>query len=100
MSTPGWTEQVTATTPGTTVPPDVTFITGPGSPPLGTGSAQFSMGSHGNNAAQLRNPNFHGTKLSDLTALSYSTYVTQDGSGGQAPYIILQVDTDGDAGIE
>jgi len=99
MSTPGWIEQITAA-PGTTVLPDVTFISGPGSPPSGIGSAQFSVGSDGNNAAQLRNPNFHGTKLSDLTALSYSTYVTQDGSGGQAVYIILQVDTDGDAGIE
>src|SRR5215207_2538120 len=99
MSTPGWIEQITAA-PGTTVLPDVTFISGPGSPPSGIGSAQFSVGSDGNNAAQLRNPNFHGTKLSDLTALSYSTYVTQDGSGGQAPYIILQIDTDGDAGIE
>ena len=100
MSTPGWIEQDTDTPPPATTPPDVTFVVGPGTPPSGTGSAQFSVGEDGNNAAQLRNPNFAGTKLSDLTALGYSTYVTQDGSGGQAVYIILQVDTDGDAGIE
>jgi hypothetical protein len=81
-------------------PPSVTFVNGPGTPPLGTGSAQFSVGTDGNDAAQLRHPGYSGLLLNQLTALSYSTYVQQDGSGGQAPYIILQIDTDGDAGIE
>ena len=37
---------------------------------------------------------FAGTKLAELTSLSYSTFVTQSGSG-QAPYLILNVDNDG-----
>ena len=74
----------------------VTFEQGPATPPLGVGSVELSVGPNGAGAAQLRHPGYQGVKLADLTALSYSTYVDQDGSGGQAPYIILQVDLDGD----
>lgn len=73
----------------------VTFEQGPATPPLGVGSVELSVGPNGSGAAQLRHPGYQGTRLADLTALSYSTYVDQDGSGGQAPYIILQVDLDG-----
>ena len=85
----GWQTQTSGT--GQTV----TFEQGPGTPPLGTGSVELSVGPDGSGAAQLRHPGYVGTKLDDLTTLSYSTYVDQDGSGGQAPYIILQVDLDG-----
>lgn len=74
----------------------VTFETGPATPPLGVGSVELSVGPNGAGAAQLRHPGYQGTKLADFTTLGYSTYVDQDGSGGQAPYIILQVDLDGD----
>ena len=105
----GW--QIQVTTAATATPtPSVTFVNGPGTPPLGTGSAEFRVGANGNDAAQLRHPGYAGTRLpnptptppaaNELSSLSYSTYVQQDGSGGQAPYIILQIDTDGDAGIE
>jgi hypothetical protein len=106
----GW--QIQVTTAATATPtPSVTFVTGPGTPPLGTGSVEFRVGANGNDAAQLRHPGFAGTRLpnpsatatpaaNELTALSYSTFTQQDGSGGQSPYIILQIDTDGDAGIE
>ena len=90
----GWQTQTSGT--GQTV----TFENGPGTPPLGTGSVELSVGPDGNGAAQLRNPNYAGTLLSDLTALSYSTYVEQFGSGGQAPYIILNIDTDGNGSAD
>ena len=38
---------------------------------------------------------YDGTRVADLTVLGYSTYVTQTGSGGQAPYLILNLDFDG-----
>jgi hypothetical protein len=71
------------------------FEHGPATPPLGTGSVELRVGADGNSAAQLRNVNFSGVRLADLTALSYSTYVDVPGSGGQAPYIILHADRDG-----
>ncbi|HYP54284.1 MAG TPA: hypothetical protein VEQ42_12120, partial [Pyrinomonadaceae bacterium] len=109
----GWQIQRSAsgTMPTPTPTPDVVFVNGPGTPPLGTGSAEFRIGPDGGAAAQLRHPGYAGTRLpnpsptqppaaNELSSLSYATYVQQDGSGGQAPYIILQIDTDGDAGIE
>src|SRR5919112_6612962 len=105
----GWQTQVTTAATATPTP-SVTFVTGPGTPPLGTGSAEFRVGANGNDAAQLRHPGYAGTRLpnpsatapaaNELSALSYSTFTQQDGSGGQSLYIILQIDTDGDAGIE
>ena len=77
-----------------------TLVNGPATPPLGDGSGQLSVGPNGNDAAQFRHPGYSGIAVTDLTAFSYSTYVTQDGSGGQAPYIILQIDTNGDAGVD
>jgi hypothetical protein len=78
----------------------VTFVNGPATPPLGIGSARLSVGADGDGAAQLRNPDYAGTKLSDLTKLKYATYVQQYGSGGQAPYIILNVDYDGNGTVD
>jgi hypothetical protein len=95
----GWQTQVTESVPGPPGP-SVQFVNGPAMPPCGGGSAQLSVGPDGADAAQLRHPGFHMTPLSSLTELEYATYVSMDGSGGQAPYLILQVDTDGDAGVE
>jgi hypothetical protein len=80
-------------------PPSALFVVGPSVPPLGVGSLEFRIGPDGSAAAQARNTAFAGRLLSDFTALSYSTYVDQNnggmpGNGGQAPYIILQVDYD------
>src|SRR5688572_7329383 len=109
----GWQIQrsTSGVVPTPTPTPDVLFVNGPGTPPLGLGSAEFRLGPDGGAAAQLRHPGYAGTLLpnpsptqppaaNELSALSYSTYVQQDGSGGQAPYIILQIDTNGDAAIE
>jgi Ca2+-binding RTX toxin-like protein len=89
MHFPGWTESNSGANA------DVAIVSGPATPPAGSGSAQFSVGADGDQAAQLRNSSFNGTELEFLSDLSYSTYVSQDGSGGQAVYIILEVDLDG-----
>jgi uncharacterized repeat protein (TIGR01451 family) len=53
------------------------------------------VGPNGNDAAQLRNPNYAGSLLSNLITLTYSTYVTTN-INEQAVYIILNVDYTGD----
>ena len=82
----------------------VSFVSGPATPPLGVGSAQLSVGSDGDSGAQLRNIDYAGVQLSDLTALTYSTYVSQDvtfpTTGDQTAYIILNVDRDGNGTID
>ena len=72
----------------------VKFEQGPATPPLGTGSAEFRVDATGATAAQLRNTNYGGTQLADLTELKYWTYV-EFNQNEQAPYIILNVDLDG-----
>ena len=74
----------------------VSFVSGPATPPLGAGSARYSVGADGDSFENLRNPNYNLTPLSSLTALSYSTYVSHPGSGGQAPYVVLNLDLDND----
>ena len=76
------------------------FVVGPATPPLGEGSGQLSVGTDGDSAAQFRQTTFNGTPLSDLTALSYSTYTSQDGSGGQTVYILLNVDRNADGTLD
>ncbi|HWW77789.1 MAG TPA: DUF11 domain-containing protein, partial [Pyrinomonadaceae bacterium] len=113
----GWTAQTTpGSTPSPTATPSVTFVAGPATPPAGTGSVQLGVGSDGDAFAQMRHAGYAGTVLptptptpeqgggtvnytaapNELSALIYSTYVQQTGSGGQSPYIILDVDYDND----
>jgi hypothetical protein len=71
------------------------MVTGPATPPLGTGSANLATGSgHGDESAQMRTRDWAGTPLADLTALSYSTYVTA-WNGQQVPYLTIWVSTTG-----
>ncbi|HEV2762556.1 MAG TPA: hypothetical protein VGV38_06130, partial [Pyrinomonadaceae bacterium] len=105
----GWQIQVSASPSPT---PSVTFVNGPATPPLGTGSAEFRVGPHGNSAAQLRHPGYAGTLLpnpsptqppaaNELSSLSYWTFTQQDGpGGGQSPYINLLVDYNNDNVID
>lgn len=72
------------------------FVNGPGTPPRGNGSHQFNIGLNGDSFETHRTPNHNGTLIADITDLSYSTYVQVTGSGGQAPYLNLLVDTTGD----
>ena len=89
----GWATQTSGTA-------STAFVAGPETPPLGTGSAQLSVGADGNSGAQVRYTGAAGTKVADLTALSYSTYVEQDGAGGQAPYVILNIDNDNNGTVD
>jgi hypothetical protein len=66
----------------------------PATPPLGQGAAYLYTGSDGSASAEIRSGSYGGTLLSSITSLKYCTYV-QQWNGGQAPYIILRVDTDG-----
>src|SRR5688572_8263790 len=68
------------------------FVNGPAIPLCGTGSVQLAVGADGDSAAQARTAAYNGALLADIDELSYATFVQQDGSGGQAPYIILNVD--------
>lgn len=73
------------------------FVAGPATPPLGSGSANLSTGNGttgGDGAAELRNTGYSGIALSTITALSYSTYATQN-NGQQFPYFGLTISTTG-----
>ena len=72
------------------------FVVGPGTPPVGEGSLQFTIGSNGNTFETIRTADFNNTRLDTISSLSYSTYVVQDGTGGQAPYLLLNIDFNGD----
>jgi hypothetical protein len=80
-------------TPSSTGGSSVAFVTGPGTPLCGTGSAELRVDPSGATDAQLRNANYAGVRLADLTALSYATYV-QTNQSEQAVYVILNVDFD------
>jgi len=81
-----WTAQTNDAT-GTAVPfgtcanGTVSFVPGPAMPPLGVGSAELTTGNGtpgGDCDAQLRNSANDGVQLSNLTALSYYTYVKKN----------------------
>ena len=68
---------------------NLSFVSGPATPPLGVGSAQFQIGADGNQDIILRDDaDISGTALSALTQLSYSTY-EQQYLDGQAVYLSL-----------
>jgi hypothetical protein len=83
-----------------TTPPTTGFELGPATPPLGLGSLQLSVGNQGSSAAEIRNTEYNGTRLDAIAGLSYSSYTDVDGTGDQAPYIILQLDHDDDNDID
>jgi hypothetical protein len=78
-----------------------TLVAGPATPPLGAGSARLQTGVDGGGAVKLQTANFNGTKLSQITQLQYSTYVTTNNGGtpannAQAPYLQIALDRDND----
>lgn len=75
------------------------LASGPAVPPLGTGSARLSTGTHGDERVELRNTAYAGTRLSCLTSLGFSTYATSN-NGQQLPYLFVNVDTDGNGTID
>ncbi len=71
-----------------------TFVSGPATPPIGTGSNQQNIGPNGNNATDVDTANYNGVQLSSLSTLSYSSYQQQN-NGSQAIYLILSVNQSG-----
>lgn len=70
------------------------MVSGPATPPYGTGSANLNVGSDGDAAAQLRTTVYNGVRLADIDSLSYWAY-TEDVMTGQTPYLLLNIDLDG-----
>ena len=70
----------------------VDFINGPGTPPLNSGSAQFSL-VDGTSGVALGTSNFPGTKLADIYELQYSTY-NSFGNNTVAPALQINIDYD------
>jgi hypothetical protein len=90
----GWTLQESTCGGAETGSLDIVNST-PQTPPLGTGSLEYREGADGNTFLQARNRNYNGLPLASITQLRYSTLVQQTGSGGQAPYLNILVDWDG-----
>jgi hypothetical protein len=89
----GWSPRVTDSSGSTGGNPTgvAQFVTGPGTPPLGIGSVNLATGdgaTGGDGSAQFDNTGYAGVLLSSITALSYSTYVTEN-NGQQLPYLNL-----------
>ena len=73
------------------------FVLGPLTPPLGTGSAEMTLGVSPNDRKDLVTAQYSGTPLSDITALSYASY-SHSGSGiaaDESPYLLFDVDFTG-----
>ncbi len=68
------------------------MVPGPGSPPMGLGSARLTAPSSSDGIA-LFTPGYNGVRLDQITKLRYSTYRT---SGGTAQAISLQFEIDND----
>ena len=74
------------------------MVNGPATPPQGTGSAHLMPpADNGSQGVQLRNAgDWVGTKITALTALSFSTYVTS-WNGQQSPWLVLYINTSGNS---
>jgi hypothetical protein len=89
----GWQANVTAAGGA------VNFVFGPAVPPIGDGSAQLFTGTQGDEGAELRQTGFNGTLLNQVVDLRYWTYDVTN-NGGQWPFIILNIDFNGDGTID
>jgi hypothetical protein len=76
---------------------DVSFVSGPAMPPLGTGSLQMTTtdaNGSSNAKAQLFNYSYIGTPLSSITELSYSDYRSSSSTNSAAQRIGLNIEVD------
>ena len=72
------------------------FVSGPATPPLGSGSYQLSVPGTWEFEALILD-SLAGTRLDAITKLSYSTYLRV---AGAAPYLIFALDLNGDGWAE
>ncbi len=70
-----------------------TFVSGPATPPLGTGSASLFTGTHGDAYTALHHTGYSGQKLSDITRLDYATYSSQNPATVSWPALLLDLST-------
>jgi hypothetical protein len=72
----------------------VKFVTPPSTPPLGSSSLQLSTPDK--SFGRLRDTTHSGIRLSDVTELSYSTYIEKSDSIVDNHFLALLLDLDGD----
>jgi hypothetical protein len=97
-STAGWTAVTDACTAAATTATQG-FETGPATPPSGTGSYELATGTNGDSQAAMGLQDFDGVAIDDIDVFRYSTYV-DSGSGDQAPYVVIDMDLDGDGATD
>lgn len=75
---------------------------GPATPPLGSGSAQLTVGGDtGGDRSEFSTSSLVGVALSAITRLDYSNFVSQNQAGScVTPYLAFDVDVDGDGTFE
>jgi predicted ribosomally synthesized peptide with SipW-like signal peptide len=74
------------------------FVTGPGTPLLGTKSLEFTLGANPQSRKNIATYQFTGTPLSSISAMSFGVY-SHGGSGGasvnESPFLAFNVDFNG-----
>lgn len=74
------------------------FVLGPSTPPHGSGSVEFALGGSTQDRKNIATYQFSGTKLSDITDLSFTSY-SHGGSGGagvnESPFLAFNVTFNG-----
>ena len=73
------------------------FVTGPATPPNGVGSYYFSTGASGGGQL-LATIGYTATKLSDITRLTYKTYISPTSANNDPVALNIGVDFDGTDG--
>jgi hypothetical protein len=77
-----------------------TFVAGPGTPPLSTGSLQVNVGANGDDFGMVHCNAYAGTPLASIDELGYCTFTQQDttpvADGDQTVYLSFRVDYTGD----
>lgn len=94
----GWTETAfdCSTSPVTSQAETMSFVTGPGTPPAGSGSLKFDLtGKSETFADAFGTTKYAGTLLSDVEGAAYSTYVAT-ASATEAPAFGFKLDKTGD----
>ena len=75
-----------------------TFVTGPATAPLGSGSARLFSGTNGSQEASLNTNAYNNIDLSNITTLQYAAYGANNiGGSVTEPYLFIDVMTSGGA---
>ena len=74
------------------------FVTGPGAPPAGVGSYDFTAGGSGGGYF-IGTIGYNGTRLDALTKLTYQTYIDPGSANNDPIALNIGVDSDGTDGL-